>query len=259
MTREQERARARRRQVKVAAREAARAAERARTRRAAVVVVVVLVLVGALVGVSLAVRADAPPETGGASGVTCDPAPPVPGTAAQLDLPDKAEAKGRTYEAVVTTNCGDVTLELLGRRAPQAVASFVQLARLSYWRDAPCHRLVTRGIHALQCGDPTGTGTGSPDYTFGIENAPPDGVYPRGAVAMARTSDPNSNGGQFFIVTGRTRLPTAGGGYSLFGSVTGGMDIVDHIAAAGVSGGGADGAPAVPISILRVAVTEKKA
>ena len=72
----------------------------------------------------------------------------------------------------------------------------------------------------LQCGDPTGTGTGGPGYGFGIENAPPDGKYPRGTLAMARTSDPNSNGSQFFLVYRDSQLPTDGGGYSIFGKVT---------------------------------------
>ena len=79
------------------------------------------------------------------------------------------------------------------------MASFVALAKSGYWADSPCHRLTTSGIYVLQCGDPTGTGTG-PGYAFGVENAPKDGAYPAGTLAMARTSDPNSNGGQFFIV-----------------------------------------------------------
>ena len=133
------------------------------------------------------------------------------------------------------------------------------LAKASYFNDSPCHRVTTDGIFVLQCGDPQG-GTGSgPGYSYGIENAPKDGTYPKGTLAMARTSDPNSNADQFFVVYKDSKLPTEGGGYSIFGTVTGGMDIVEKIAAAGVSGGATDGAPAAPISILTVAVTEKKA
>ena len=139
------------------------------------------------------------------------------------------------------------------------MASFVGLAKANYFADSPCHRVTTSGIFVLQCGDPLG-GTGSgPGYSYGIENAPKDGTYPKGTLAMARTSDPNSNADQFFLVYKDTKLPTEGGGYSIFGTVTGGMDIVEKIAAAGVSGGATDGAPAAPISILKVAVTEKKA
>ena len=99
-------------------------------------------------------------------------------------------------------------MELDGAKAPQTVASFLGLARSGYWNDSPCHRLVTSGIYVLQCGDPTGTGSGGPGYGFGVENAPKDGQYPAGTLAMARTSDPNSNGGQFFIVYKQTSCRT---------------------------------------------------
>jgi len=143
------------------------------------------------------------------------------------------------------------------------VASFVQLAERDYWRSAPCHRLTTSPtLKVLQCGDPTGTGQGNPGYGYGVENAPADGSYPRGTVAMARTQDPEQgNGGQFFIVYGDSSLPDPNG-YTVFGTVTAGLDIVDKIVAAGVGPGGSspdDGFPAAPISILSVAVTEKKA
>ena len=149
------------------------------------------------------------------------------------------------------TTCGEITPELYGDKAPQTVASFLFLARDGYWDDSPCHRLVTSGIFVLQCGDPTGTGSGGPGYGYGVENAPKDYTYRRGTLAMARTTDPNSNGGQFFIVYEKTRLPDPNG-YSIFGRVTGGMDIVDRVAAAGNAADGV--APAQPISILDVKV-----
>ena len=270
MTKEQERARARRRQQKLDAREAQRAKEAARNRQVAVVVVAVLVVVALFVFLASKVggspaaspSASSAPTTAATAAKTvpgCSPAPAAPKSVTSMKLPDKATAAGKTFEAVITTNCGDITLDLDGAKAPQTVASFVALAKGGYWADSPCHRLTTSGIYVLQCGDPLG-GTGpGPGYTFGIENAPADGAYPKGTIAMARTSDPNSNGGQFFLVYKDTALPTEGGGYSIFGTVTAGMDIVEKIAAAGVSGGAGDGAPAAPISILKVAVTEKKA
>jgi len=270
VTKEQERARARRRQQKLDAREAQRAKETARNRQVAVVVVAVLVVVALFVFLASKVggspaaspAASSAPTTAAAAAKTvpgCSPAPAAPKSGTSMKLPDKATAAGKTFEAVITTNCGDITLDLDGAKAPQTVASFVALAKGGYWADSPCHRLTTSGIYVLQCGDPLG-GTGpGPGYTFGIENAPADGAYPKGTIAMARTSDPNSNGGQFFLVYKDTALPTEGGGYSIFGTVTAGMDIVEKIAAAGVSGGAGDGAPAAPISILKVAVTEKKA
>ena len=175
-------------------------------------------------------------------------------------MPAKAAAAGKTFIATVKTTCGDMTFELDGAKAPQTVASFINLAKTGFWAPSPCHRLTSEGIFVLQCGDPTGTGQGGPGYTFGIENAPADGKYPTGVLAMARTQDPNSNGSQFFITYKETQLPTAGGGYTIFGKVTKGLDIVDKIAAAkAVAPSPADGAPVSPISILSVSVTEKKA
>jgi peptidyl-prolyl cis-trans isomerase B (cyclophilin B) len=190
----------------------------------------------------------------------CEPPPPLPSdvpTFERREAPSAAPAD--RLAATLRTNCGDVELELFGDLAPTTVASFQFLAREGYWEDSPCHRLTTAGIYVLQCGDPTGTGRGTPGYTFGIENAPADGQYPRGTVAMARTRDPNSNGGQFFIVHQDTELPVHDGGYSVFGKVTSGMDIIDQIAQLGVDGGGADGVPAQLVSILQVEVTEQKA
>ena len=161
----------------------------------------------------------------------------------------------------MTTTCGDITLELDGTKAPQTVASFLGLARSGYWNDSPCHRLVTSGIFVLQCGDPTGTGSGGPGYGFGVENAPKDGRYPAGTLAMARTSDPKSNGGQFFIVYKQTELPdptaatpSSAGSPAAWISWT--RSLPQGAKAADQNG---NTAPNQPISILKVAVTEKKA
>jgi peptidyl-prolyl cis-trans isomerase B (cyclophilin B) len=266
VTKEQERARARRRQQKLDAREAQRARERARNRQVAIVVVAVLAVVALFVFLATqlsdggSTAGDAPSASASTAATgSCKPAPKAPTSVTKVDKPDKATAAGKTFEAVITTNCGDVTLELDGEKAPQTVASFMALAKADYWADSPCHRLTTQGIFVLQCGDPLGGAGPGPGYTYGLENTPEDGSYPKGTLAMARTSDPNSNSGQFFIVYKDTELPTEGGGYSIFGTVTNGLDIVEEIAAAGVSGGAGDGAPATPISILKVAVTEKKA
>ncbi len=269
LTKKQERARARRRWEKQQAREAQRAADRARLARVAAVVGVVVLVVGLLAVLGLTLGRDQGTPSAGStpspSGTTlagCALPPASLGTGAQLTLPDKKEAEGKTYTATLTTNCGDIVLRLDGTKAPQAVASFLQLARTNYWQDSPCHRLTaTAALKVLQCGDPTGTGGGDPGYGFGVENAPKDGVYPRGTLAMARTTDPKKgNGGQFFLVYGKTTLPDPDG-YTVFGTVTSGLDIVDKVAAAGVAPNGkspTDGAPAAPISILSVAVTEEK-
>ena len=269
MTKEQERARARRRAEKYDAKLAEREREAARNRQVAVVVAAVLVVIAAFVFLSNRLDDDPTPAASqptssgtpstAASVEGCQPVPDTPTSIRTQGMPDKGTAAGKTFTAVLGTNCGDITLELDGAKAPQTVASFVALAQSGYFAASPCHRVTTEGIFVLQCGDPMG-GTGSgPGYSYGIENAPADGSYPKGTLAMARTNDPNSNADQFFIVYKDSMLPTDGGGYSIFGTVTGGMDIVEKIAAAGASGGAGDGAPAAPISILKVAVTEKKA
>ena len=190
----------------------------------------------------------------------CVAAPAVPNDKRTRTLPDKKIAAGKTYTAKVMTNCGVITVELDGVKAPQTVASFLGLAESGYWAESPCHRLTPTGIFVLQCGDPTGTGQGSPGYGFGVENAPANFTYPAGTLAMARTSDPKSNGGQFFIVYKQTVLqdPT---GYTIFGKITSGLDIVERVAAAGATPEDANKntAPLQPVSILAVNVTEKKA
>ena len=261
MSKKQERARARRRFEKRQAMLERRADINDRTTRLVAIIGTVVLVCGllALLGAKFAHVAPQPVLT--AAG--CPQPPAMLGTAAKLTLPDKASALGKTFTADIATNCGTITVTLFGDKAPQAVASFIQLARADYWLNSPCHRLTTSPtLKVLQCGDPTGTGQGGPGYGFAVENAPQDGTYPRGTLAMARTTDPKTgNGGQFFIVYGDSTLPDKNG-YTVFGTVTSGLDTVDKIAKAGVAAGGGsttDGAPAAPISILRVAVTEKKA
>ncbi len=262
MTKQQERDRAKRRRARQEKALAQREADRARRLRVGAILGTVVVVLGILAFVATRVsggESDQPTTT--AAG--CEPPPDPLGTGAELTLPDASVAEGKTYVATMSTNCGDIELTLDGAAAPQAVASFLQLAEKNYWVDAPCHRLTTSAsLKVLQCGDPTGSGSGDPGYGFGVENAPKDGVYPRGTLAMARTTDPEKgNGGQFFLVYGDSTLPDPDG-YTIFGTVTAGLDIVDKIAAAGVAPGGTspdDGTPAAPISILAVDVTEKKA
>ena len=268
MTRAQERAAARRRWEKQQAAAALKAADRDRTKRVVAVVAALAVVIVGFLFAAQAMRsggssvAGSTPTNATTNAAGCPMPPSTYGTGARLTLPDKKPYEGRTYVATMTTNCGDITLELDGGKAPQAVASFVQLAQKGYWINSPCHRLTTAGLFLLQCGDPTGSGGGDPGYGFAVENAPKDQTYPRGTLAMARSEDARTgNGGQFFLVYGDTQLPDPNG-YSIFGRITGGMDIIDKIAKAGVGAASerpTDGAPAAPISILRVTVTEKKA
>ncbi|HNQ08315.1 MAG TPA: peptidylprolyl isomerase [Tetrasphaera sp.] len=262
MTKEQERARAKRRYVRQQDNAAQQRVQRQRNRQIAAVVAVFLALVAGLIWLvnmmgSEPTAASRTPGLAATVADGCIAAPAVPGTGATLDKPDAAQiakVTGKTVTATIETNCGRIVLSLDGAKAPTTVASFVQLAQQNYWKNAPCHRLTTSGIFVLQCGDPTGTGNGGPGYGYGIENAPADAMYPRGTVAMARTADPNSNGGQFFIVYKDSTIDASTGGYSIFGTVTQGLDIVDKIAAGGVGNGVA---PTFPISFLSV-TTETK-
>jgi peptidyl-prolyl cis-trans isomerase B (cyclophilin B) len=258
---------------------ATRAAEARRNKQVLGIVLAMAIVIGGFVALSKSHNTGTPASasTPSASQSTAEPSaqpsasaknvvagcvtpPKVPTDVRKGTLPDKKTAAGKTFVATVTTNCGVITMELDGTKAPQTVASFLGLAKSGYWVDSPCHRLTTSGIFVLQCGDPTGTGGGNPGYGFGVENAPRDYTFAPGTLAMARTSDPKSNGGQFFIVYQKTVLqdPT---GYSIFGKITSGMDIVDKIAKAGAAPASAGGntAPLQPISILKVDVAEKKA
>ena len=172
-------------------------------------------------------------------------------------LPDASLAGARTWTGTLTLNSGAVGIELDGAAAPQAVANFVTLAKDGYFNGTVCHRLAL-GIHVLQCGDPTATGesgsggTGGPGYTWGpIENAPADGVYKAGTIAMARQSNNGSSmGSQFFLVYQDTTIPSdTAGGYTIFGHITSGLGVVQAIADAGVMGGAANDAPASRVTI----------
>ncbi|MDH6114258.1 peptidyl-prolyl cis-trans isomerase B (cyclophilin B) [Kitasatospora sp. MAP12-15] len=147
------------------------------------------------------------------------------------------------YTATLDTSCGTVTLQLDPSTAPHTVNSFVYLAGQNFFDHVKCHRLTTQGIYVLQCGDPTGSGSGGPGYKFADENltdkAVAGGIYPAGTVAMAN-SGPGTNGSQFFLVYKDSQLAPS---YTPFGKITGGMDVLNNIAAGGVQGGGGDGAP----------------
>jgi peptidyl-prolyl cis-trans isomerase B (cyclophilin B) len=172
-------------------------------------------------------------------------------------VPDPAIAEGRTWTGSLNLNDQALGLELFGDLAPQATANFVSLAKDGYFEGVTCHRLTTAGIYVLQCGDPTGTGTGGPGYTFGpIENAPLDDFYGEGVLAMARVGqDGSSMGSQFFIVYGKSQiLSDSAGGYTVFGKITSGLDAVKDIAAAGTADGGSDGAPVNAVSLSGISV-----
>jgi peptidyl-prolyl cis-trans isomerase B (cyclophilin B) len=188
----------------------------------------------------------------GEVGVESEPTP----TNSDL-VPDPTLAENRTWSGTLNLNDQPIGLELYGDLAPQATANFVSLAKSGYFEGGNCHRLTTAGIYVLQCGDPTGTGSGDPGYKFGpIENAPSDDMYGEGVLAMARQGGNGySMGSQFFIVYGSSQiLSDAAGGYTVFGKVTSGLDSVKAIAGAGTADGSSDGAPINAVSLSGISV-----
>jgi cyclophilin family peptidyl-prolyl cis-trans isomerase len=126
---------------------------------------------------------------------------------------------GKTYTAMVSTNKGDFAIVLDSIKAPLATNNFVVLARYKYFDGTKCHRAITDFV--VQCGDPTATGSGGPGYSFADE-LPAKGEYKIGSIAMAN-SGPNTNGSQFFIITGENGA-TLNPDYTLFGQVIEGLD-----------------------------------
>ena len=241
-TKSREREQARRREEKWGRHVAQLRAKRQRT-WSIVGVVVALVVIGVAVWWALAATQDPGTDPGGDTGAA---------PSGEHTLPPASAAEGRDWTTTLTTTAGDLTLTLDGAAAPQAVASFVSLAESGYFDGTSCHRLTTSGIYVLQCGDPTGTGTGDPGYKFGpVENAPTDDVYPAGTVAMARQGgDADSMGSQFFLVYEDSTIPSdAAGGYTVFGTITSGLDVVQAVADAGTQDGSGDGSPATPVTI----------
>lgn len=181
---------------------------------------------------------------------TASPTPQPSETNSAL-VPDPAIAEARVWSGSMMVNDAKLDIELFGDKAPQATANFIALSKKGFFKGVSCHRLTTEGLFVLQCGDPTGTGTGGPGYNFGpIENAPTaaasgTAVYAKGVLAMANSGSAYSNGSQFFIVYGDTTLMPD---YTVFGRVTDGLDGLKPIIDAGVAAGSAkpdDGRPAV--------------
>ena len=185
------------------------------------------------------------------------PCPAVDGSEARASTFEKAPSNclesGKTYTAVVTTNKGEFTIVLDQNTAPLAANNFVTLARYKYFDNTQCHRAILDFV--VQCGDPTATGSGGPGYSFADE-LPQAGEYKLGSIAMAN-SGPNTNGSQFFIITGDqgVTLPPS---YTLFGQVTSGLDTtVPALNAASNPDPAANGVPTLEtITIVSVVITE---
>lgn len=177
-----------------------------------------------------------------------DPAAP---NVTDVGLPETPAPTEGAVELAVATSQGDMTFTLDRALAPCAVQSFTYLAAQGFYDESPCHRMVNgEAFGVLQCGDPSGTGSGGPGYAYSQEAPAGENPYAKGVIAMANSGAPDTTSSQFFIMFVDTMLDPA---YSVIGTVTMGLDVVETVAAAGNDGsfepspGG--GAPNQPITI----------
>lgn len=228
-------------------------ARKRRQRIIAIVVVAGLVLAsGGWVVVNRLTQSDesvaTPVATAAASAIDCAAPAEVRADDVTFEAAPDSDATGGTI--TLTTNCGDIVISTLAEAAPRTVASMEFLAGKGFFDRTACHRLTTEGIFVLQCGDPAGNGSGGPGYSIPDENLPAEAGnnYPAGTVAMANAG-PGTGGSQFFLVYEDTTL---GPDYTVWGTITEGLDIVRGIAAAGVADGATDGRPNQPVVIESV-------
>jgi peptidyl-prolyl cis-trans isomerase B (cyclophilin B) len=190
-----------------------------------------------------------------------------PATIERAAKPVKPPSVGRVatdparVNATITTSRGAIGVQLDNAKAPCTVHSFTSLARQGFFDDTTCHRLATTAqLHALQCGDPTGEGSGGPGYQFPNEyptnqyrlNDPAMRLpvrYPRGTLAMANAGL-GTNGSQFLLIYEDSPMPPT---YTVFGTIdAGGLALLEKIAAEGVADGGDEGRPAADVTIRSV-------
>ncbi len=165
----------------------------------------------------------------------------------------------KNYTATITTDVGTITVQLYAKQAPKAVNSFVFLAKRHFFDCIIFHRVIQTFMD--QTGDPTGTGTGGPGYQFsepGPKPASPQ--YPLGSLAMANsnnpaTTDPTTNGSQFFNIAGPEGTSLAPD-YTLFGRVTSGMSVVEKINSDGAPASNQTGSPTVLHRMISVTINE---
>ena len=248
----------------------------------------VLVVVGAVVATVIITNKDSANTASASTTTSLDPGAPQPAADGKLppfaapaglgqdcQYPAAGEASRKVNpprtgkipmdEAQISvsmaTDQGNIGLMLNNAQAPCTANSFASLAGQGYFNDTPCHRLTTSdSLSVLQCGDPTGQGTGGPGYEFANEyptnQYQPDNpalqqpvLYPRGTLAMANAG-PGTNGSQFFLVYKDSQLPP---NYTVFGTIDEtGLATLDKIAGAGVEGGGQDGPPATKVQVKTI-------
>ncbi len=252
-----------------------RAGQRQRSRRRNVWIagiVVVVLAAGGAAWASVGLSSDSTPDTDSAAATPtaspsaapsasaahnpcAAPAAGSPGTKQWKSEPRMTVDTKKAYTLKLTTTCGEIDLSMNAAKAPHTVNSFAFLAGQGYFDHTRCHRLTTKNIYVLQCGDPHGDGSGGPGYTIPDENLKALGkanakgavTYPAGTVAMANTGAPHSGGSQFFLVYKASPLAPD---YTPFGTIDpAGMKVLAKIAKAGESTGSGDGAPNAQVVI----------
>ncbi|MGN9892165.1 peptidylprolyl isomerase [Micromonospora sp. L31] len=247
-TRERQRAAARARLEREMAERAARARKRRQTQAIVGAAAVLLLVVAGSVWLATTLGGDDDTKqdtAGGTPGYAqcAYTEAPKEGRTPQIKdvgLPPAQQKNTGTQTMTIDTNLGPITAKIDRAAVPCTAGSFTHLASKGFFDNSKCHRLVTEGIKVLQCGDPSATGkgwretdgTGGPAYNLAEENLPTDKrpAYPDGVIAMANSGQPGSTGSQFFIVYGDSQLDP---NYTVLGTVTGGMDLVKQVAAAG--------------------------
>ncbi|GAA3342692.1 peptidylprolyl isomerase [Amorphoplanes nipponensis] len=242
-------------------------AARKRRQRQAIIgsALAVVVIAGVAVWIVAALGDDDKKSTSAAA--------PPPGTVACTWIPEDGSTGSKVKDVgtpalnapnmgrstlTMDTNLGAITAAVDMSKAPCTAEAFTYLSSKKFWDNTKCHRLTTAGIKVLQCGDPTATGkgwrqsdgSGGPSFRYAEENLPTNAkpAYPKGTLAMAKTSEPSTTGSQFFIVYEDTDLPPD---YTVVGTITKGLDIVESVAKAGSdnANGQGDGHPKKEITI----------
>ncbi|OWV08471.1 peptidylprolyl isomerase [Micromonospora wenchangensis] len=247
-TRERQRAAARARLEREMAERSAKARKRRQTQAIVGAAAILVLVVAGTVWLATSLGGDDDDSKQQAAGTegfsqctyTETPKEGRPAQVKDVGLPPNQQANKGTQTMTIDTNLGPIVAKIDRTKVPCTAGSFTHLASKGFFDNTKCHRLVTEGIKVLQCGDPSATGkgwrqtdgTGGPSYGMAEENLPTDKrpPYPEGVIAMANSGQPGSTGSQFFIVYGDSQLDP---NYTVLGTITGGMDLVKQVGAAG--------------------------
>ncbi|MFH1561441.1 MAG: peptidylprolyl isomerase [Patescibacteria group bacterium] len=210
-------------------------------------VVIILLLTG-IVGFSLSKNKTSPPKQLTDVNITEEK---TTMNNKQNSIPEMQIDENKSYQAIIETDLGTMTVDLDSKQTPITANNFVSLARKSFYDNTIFHRIIAGFM--IQGGDPQGNGTGGPGYQF--DDEPFTGEYTRGTVAMAN-SGPNTNGSQFFIMHQDYPLPK---NYVIFGKISSGLETLDKIAQAEVETGatGESSKPVTPVTIRTITIVEK--